>query len=280
MKEIWGPMYSHSTCEPLSDVLISEAETRFNAKFPKSYLDLLEIRNGGFLKCTRHPKTDVEVDRILGIGHSAESIFDTDWDYYAYDENGVEKPFPNESEKLIQLSGDGHSYICLDYRDVSDGMSNPKITYIDTELSFEIPLSESFEELISSLEYTSPYFEYLLFSSESEDEILVSSIERCLPTKLEDLRESPGFFCFRGKVVSSDYRVVVDQVNPNFRHIYGDFASVWLKYNDSGDGYFFYPEFKGARWLLQIGESVQKFADIESRLKQAGISYKLVHQPK
>ena len=85
MENIWGPLYEHSTCEPLTAELIAEAESQFRIRLPSELINILKERNGGFLRKTYHEGFEIDVDQILGIGHKDNSIFGSEWDYFIQD---------------------------------------------------------------------------------------------------------------------------------------------------------------------------------------------------
>ena len=51
-------------------------------------------------------------------------------------------------ERLVLLSGDGHTWIALDYRNVAE---NPPVIFIDNEFEEIIELAPNFESFLQNL---------------------------------------------------------------------------------------------------------------------------------
>jgi hypothetical protein len=82
-----------------------------------------------------------EHTQIAGIGPNFPSLTEFDWDepqeYVSYPLRG-----------LVPFDGDGHWYMCLDYRKNSQV---PAVTYADLECDRETQIAESFAEYLSML---------------------------------------------------------------------------------------------------------------------------------
>lgn len=130
---------------------IEKVEKLLGVKLPASYVNLMREKNGGTLSYNIFPSKKVEddflmLDYLLGIGM----------------EDGIgETPYMIEEWELpsdiILLSGDGHSWVVLDYRNYSG--DNPPISFIDVEVNKDIKIANSFEEFISKLEKHEDDFE-------------------------------------------------------------------------------------------------------------------------
>lgn len=128
----------------VSNEEIEKVEKLLGVKLPASYVNLMREKNGGTLSYNIFPSKKVEddflmLDYLLGIGM----------------EDGIgETPYMIEEWELpsdiILLSGDGHSWVVLDYRNYSG--DNPPISFIDVEVNKDIKIANSFEEFISKLE--------------------------------------------------------------------------------------------------------------------------------
>lgn len=130
---------------PLTENDIREAEYLFNKKLPKEYIDILHEQNGGEIQFNAHyspvptswGETHIALSHIMGIGK----------------ENGIlETPYLLKEwempQNLILLSGDGHTWIALDYRKTND---NPPVIYIDNELNQIVEVASSFNEFLNGL---------------------------------------------------------------------------------------------------------------------------------
>lgn len=277
MENIWGPLYEHSTCEPLTAELIEEAEAQFKVRFPSELIEILKVRNGGFLRNTYHEEYEVDVDQILGIGHKDNSIFDSEWDYFVQDNAGNEVAFPKNSDRLLQLCGDGHFYVCLDYRGLPAESSAPKVSYISPELQTDEVINESFRDFITSLRYSSSSFEYAIESKPDED--VVDKLELAFGLEFENFLNDPSFEACRGQLTSPDYEEIVDPKNPNFKRIKGSFDLVWLRPNADSSGYVLHPSVSEECWIFQLGNTVLSQSEVQDILSKNGFSFRLVHEP-
>ena len=148
MTEFWDSNYYNNP--PLTDKMIQQAETELGVKLPDSFLDLLKIQNGGHTKGFAYPMTTkttwsdnhVPLTEMFGIvlnkeSDSAHNIMQSD---YMTKEWGL-------PDKQVLLTGDGHWWITLDYRqgDV------PTIRWIDCECKEDIHIADYFSEFISGL---------------------------------------------------------------------------------------------------------------------------------
>jgi hypothetical protein len=142
---------------PLTDAMVREAERVLGVRLPASLLALLRVQNGGQVATnwnafpTSRPTSwsddHVPFDALLGIGRSswepneqALSLLDTP---YLVQEWGLPSP-------LVLLSGDGHTWIGLDYR-VRGRPGEPSVTWFDTELDTELALAVDFRSFVEGL---------------------------------------------------------------------------------------------------------------------------------
>jgi hypothetical protein len=139
--------YNHP---PLSDEMITAAETMLNVKLPTLLIDLLKIQNGGYTKGFAYPMTvkttwaqnHVPLSELFGIVtepsiKTAQNILDT---AYMTEEWGL-------PEKQVLLTGDGHWWITLDYRK----SEIPTIRWIDVECDQDFHVAETFDDFINGL---------------------------------------------------------------------------------------------------------------------------------
>ncbi|TDO26983.1 SMI1/KNR4 family protein [Sediminibacterium goheungense] len=137
---IWQvPKYLPYVQPNLTEDIIANAEKKIGYKLPKEYIDILRIQNGGYIRF-RLPETLHE--QIYGIGPFFPSLTDYDWTDY-------EGTVGFELNGLIPFDGDGHWYLCLDYR---QGNTEPEVTFIDTESDYEKPIATNFKEYLQLLE--------------------------------------------------------------------------------------------------------------------------------
>jgi hypothetical protein len=138
-RSIWAvPSYLPYLQPPLSPETIAEAEQQIGYHLPDSYLELLRIQNGGYI---RYSLADTPHDVICGIGPHFPSLTDFDWSAYRSDVS-------YELDGLVPFDGDGHWNLCLDYRRKS---MSPSITYIDVECDSETHIAASFAEYLQLL---------------------------------------------------------------------------------------------------------------------------------
>ncbi|HFR4149927.1 MULTISPECIES: SMI1/KNR4 family protein [Bacillus cereus group] len=133
---------------PINDELIKKAEAVLNVKLPESYINLLKEQNGGTLRLDIHPTSKpnswaddhVNVSGLYGISfdENEPSILES-----RYLIREWEMP-----ENIILLSGDGHTWIALDYRNVAE---NPPVIFIDNEFEEIIELAPNFESFLQNL---------------------------------------------------------------------------------------------------------------------------------
>ncbi|MDA2447975.1 SMI1/KNR4 family protein [Bacillus cereus] len=133
---------------PINDELIKKAEEVLNVKLPESYINLLKEQNGGTLRLDVHPTSKpnswaddhVNVSGLYSISfdENESSILES---HYLIRE--WEMP-----ENIILLSGDGHTWIALDYRNVAE---NPPVIFIDNEFEEIIELAPNFESFLQNL---------------------------------------------------------------------------------------------------------------------------------
>jgi hypothetical protein len=138
MNEFWGNNYYKHP--PLTEKMISDAERKLGVKLPAELIELLKLQNGGYTngliylttKATSWSDTHVPLEDLNGIVadtgiKTAQNILDTE---YMTEEWGL-------PDKQVLLSGNGHSWITLDYRkgDV------PTVAWIDVESDEDIQTS-------------------------------------------------------------------------------------------------------------------------------------------
>lgn len=133
---------------PINDELIKKAEEVLNVKLPESYINLLKEQNGGTLRLDAYPTSEpnswaddhVNVSGLYGISfdENESSILESHYLIQEWD----------MPENIVLLSGDGHTWIALDYRNVAE---NPPVIFIDNEFEGIIELAPNFESFLQNL---------------------------------------------------------------------------------------------------------------------------------
>ncbi|WP_335871418.1 SMI1/KNR4 family protein [Bacillus sp. 2205SS5-2] len=142
---IWQEDNDYFRLEPLTDAMIKNAEESLNLQLPKSFINILKEQNGGYIKFDAHPSSvptswaedHVNVDHILGIGEKG-GILESG---YLIKEWGL----PND---LVLISGDGHTWIAMDYRRRRE---EPPIIFIDIDDEQIVELAPNFETFFDGL---------------------------------------------------------------------------------------------------------------------------------
>jgi hypothetical protein len=132
VEDFWKtPIYLPYLQPDLMDVETMKCEESIGFKLPAFLIELLKVQNGGYVKSIGYSG----FDSLAGIGSNYPNISDltqqmrSDYDDF-------------EPDKLVALDGDGHYYICLDYR---KSKHNPSLAHIDFECGNDIDLAESIE---------------------------------------------------------------------------------------------------------------------------------------
>jgi hypothetical protein len=135
---------------PLTDEVVALAEERIGHKLPAEYLALLRKQNGGYIRFSL-PGMRYQ-SKIAGIGPNFPSLTDFSWD-----DQQEYVSFPLQG--LVPFDGDGHWYLCLDYRENS---GTPSVTYADIEVDDEACVADSFAGYLSELQINVGDDEYVL----------------------------------------------------------------------------------------------------------------------
>lgn len=143
---MWRPFYASGiVLEKLTKEDVWKAEEHFGVKLPREYVELLRIQNGGYLlKDSINIGVEIDnehtlaIDYLLGIKED-KGIMETG---YLLNEWGI------DSNHLIVISGDGHYFIVLDYR---EDQNNPKVAYLISDSGELIELFPTFYEIMNEL---------------------------------------------------------------------------------------------------------------------------------
>jgi len=139
-QDIWTtPSYLPYVQPKLTDIILKEAEEQLGYKLPVELIELLKSQNGGYINMSI-PGSPHNV--ISGIGPYFPSLLDFDFEE-------IEEYVSYSLKGLIPFDGDGHWYLCLDYR---ENNSSPYVTFIDIECDEQELIAKSFSEYLSKLE--------------------------------------------------------------------------------------------------------------------------------
>ncbi|PHI18072.1 hypothetical protein CEQ90_19805 [Lewinellaceae bacterium SD302] len=128
------PIYLPYLQNPLSPESINECENTIGFKLPDSLISLLNKQNGGYVNCLGDSCLDV----LSGIGSKYPNIADQ-----TLEMRSNNKDF--DSAKLVALDGDGHYYLCLDYRSGKE----PMVSWIDFECKSQNTIAKSFDKYLA-----------------------------------------------------------------------------------------------------------------------------------
>lgn len=147
-EHLWSvPIYLPDWLPPLTKRAVTAAEKRLGVRLPESYLDALRIQNGGYLR-RRYHASGTSVRSIDGISHNRPF---RDWseEKEVMAESGIDT-IP-DIDGLIPISGDGHEYVCFDYRS-SGPHGEPGISRVDVEsFTGTTAIADNFADLIAGL---------------------------------------------------------------------------------------------------------------------------------
>lgn len=143
---IWKvPAYLPYVHEPISKQSIHDAEKRLGVALPRAYLELLAAQNGGYVRRTL---PDLVHSMIWGIGPRFPSITDSiPSELHRWSRR--QRRFWQKTLPLLPFDGDGHWYLCLDYR---SGAPEPRVTYVDLETEEEQLVAGNFKNYLSLLQ--------------------------------------------------------------------------------------------------------------------------------
>jgi hypothetical protein len=166
-KQILYAPSKHYTLPRLTADEVRRAERQLGIRLPAAYVRLLKYQNGGRLRYggifpeQRSPRTHTtrkvyEFESIAGLHSRLERALNAittvarkEWDL---------------PEGLFPFDGDGHWWLCLDYRKCGP-QGEPCITHYDTEYEREARIASSFAVLVSGLIYADPHYQWALDAS-------------------------------------------------------------------------------------------------------------------
>lgn len=158
---VWREDIEKYRLTPLTKKIVLEAEETLKVKLPAAYISLLEKQNGGYLNYDSFPTSfptswaeeHIHMDHLFGIEENKGILQSA----YLIEEWGLPKD-------IVLISGDGHSWVALDYRKTNE---EPPILYIDTESNQVIEIARSFKAFIKGLYLEEREFEEIDFEEEA-----------------------------------------------------------------------------------------------------------------
>lgn len=191
LKYIWTvPKYLPYVQPELTSEILEQAQKQIGYNLPEKLIEILKIQNGGYI---RYKLAETPHEQIMGIGPYFPSLTDFDWseskEYVSFELDG-----------LVPIDGDGHWYICLDYRENND---EPQVSWIDLECDNEEKIANSFSEFLELLELDVRDGKLVIETNNSIEEN-VKQIECILGIEFEEPDYFiSGYATYRGKYKES-----------------------------------------------------------------------------
>lgn len=148
-------------------VVLEQLQNELQLKLPSTYINLMTQRNGFYLKKQYYPTTtpnswannSIQLGFLYGIGENPGLL----------DNGYLRKEWGIRSKKLIIISDEPPTFICLDYRK----RKNPSVVFIDVDQNQEIQLANNFDEFINGLvEVIEEDDQYSYVDTLSEEQII------------------------------------------------------------------------------------------------------------
>jgi hypothetical protein len=150
LRDLWRvPAYLPYLEPKLTSRSTARAEKALGVRLSRLYLAMLRLQNGGYLRRTF---PDLPHRMIWGIGPHFPGIADGRWTALCDEAESADdgRWHPREARKLVPFDGDGHWYLCFDYRK-SGPRREPAIAYVDLELGHERRIAPSFAAFVDAL---------------------------------------------------------------------------------------------------------------------------------
>lgn len=196
-KRIWDfDVMDEYELEDFTELTLNMVENSLGVKLPISYVKLMRIQNGGrlFRNLVQLDQISIHADYILGIGGKFdEGILIT---HYMIKEWSL-------PDDIVLISGDGHSWIFLDYRKSKE---TPSVSYLDVEENIDVRLAINFEDFIDMLVRDSEEDEFELIA---ENSYTISQFEKTVEKGDDPFLITDGFLYF--SVIDCDIDWLVSQ---------------------------------------------------------------------
>ncbi|MCB9846503.1 MAG: SMI1/KNR4 family protein [Phycisphaeraceae bacterium] len=169
------PPSKHYTHRGFSDQRVRDAEKALGVRLPKSYIELLRFRNGARLRWggvyPDEPPPRHHTDRAVYEFEAIAGIHPTAWNalpsFARTSSDEWQVP-----ELLIPIDGDGHWYVCLDYR-TRGPKGEPRIVHFEADRPNECTqIAPSFRELLHRLMFSDSNYIFAIVDRSLRDEAL------------------------------------------------------------------------------------------------------------
>lgn len=223
----------------LTDTLIARAERELGVRLPQALVDVLSVQNGGYTRFDAYPRGThlyeyVPFRDVRGIFDS----LDVGLLLSAYLLREWEMP-----EGLVLLSGDGHTWVALDYR-ACGAQGEPPVVWIDNEAEDSPHIEQVAPDLATFFAgLVDGYHGYVYgFTLENRDE-LAAGIEARFSVRFVKTEGAPFFV---SETMRADH--------PHWKsHLgRGHAATLWLARNRRFDGGWSYAERQDCVWTLSF----------------------------
>lgn len=205
-KRIWAfDVIDEYELEEFTERTLNVVENSLGVKLPISYVELMRNQNGGrlFRNLVQLDQINIRADYILGIGDKFdEGILIT---HYMIKEW-------NLPDDIVLISGDGHSWFFLDYRQSKE---TPSVSYIDIEENIDVRLAINFEYFIDMLVRDSEEDEFELIA---ENSYTISQFEKIVEKGDDPFLITDGFLYFSVMDCDIDWLVsqaIISMDNPD-----------------------------------------------------------------
>lgn len=235
---------------PLEPAELARLEALLDVRLPKSYVALLHARNGGHLRRSRYRrKADgadvvVSVHSLAGVGiGGVDDLFRIpylrgEWDI---------------PEWAVMISGDGHTWVALDYRRPSD----PSVVYLEESHSSDgftvTQLASTFDAFLDGLDVDLPLF---CWGSTEPTAVVLDAIRTRHGLRLSDSLDSKPF--------TSSAETT---------------GRVWLRSNRGGRDHLVWPEFPSVRSILECDIHPSQRDEAARWIAALGVPFELLHDP-
>ncbi|MBZ0235605.1 MAG: SMI1/KNR4 family protein [Deltaproteobacteria bacterium] len=234
---------------PLDSADLARLETLLGVRLPTALVALLRVRNGGTLRLSRFRRRGggsgdvVTVGTLAGVsvGGGVHDLFRV-----PYLRGEWEVP-----EWAVMLSGDGHSWVALDYRESVE----PAVVYLDeSDDGFAVvELAPSFEAFLDGLELEEGQ---TCWGSQAPTGIVLDAIRSQHGLRLSDRFEATVF----AASTQASWRVR-------------------LRSNRGHRDELVWPEFPAIRAILECDIDADQRIDAVRWISALGIPFELLHDP-
>lgn len=259
-EHFWLPPAKEFTHAPVTDEQIAAAEQALGVSLPRSYIEIIRVQNGGYLRYDTHPSPEptnwsqdhVLVDHIMGIG-PFNSILDTPAMRAQY----------SLPEAVVPICSHGHYWVCLDYRE-SGPQGEPTVVWIDIGAHHEVALAPDFATFVQGLVHGYHCHVYGIKGAGSDPAALIGNINRIFGVQLKK-GMTDSYFAYH-----NDWRALDEHSRATFL----------LTENRYQNGCLRYPLNDQCQWLLICNISKANGEVAEILLSQSlPCEFEVIHIP-